>query len=636
MNDIGDPSSSDKINSNETSSTERQQAELQVKIQQARLKAELQQVELEAKLQRARLEAELQQARPKKFLLAIIISMLLVTGIFVGILGYILINVYTTARNNELLIAGLVVQADSLESALAQTALPQGPDQQIQSLAQEVAFLRNKIDSELAANKISIEAMRDATNRIFLLFVFLSGVGSLFGIATWYSGRQEQQEEKKRDRSMFALQEKNLEEVNTITTAIAAGATQNVESLNTILETIQKIMDFKVSEAENVQKLAATNVQELVQKMEGQLEELEEAQRQEVKDLLRKAVALRRPRFQYANPDPDLQRQMVEFRTQVDLMQQMILHRHTDAESPKAENRDYGEIYLRRGVIAYYDNDVVKSREMLKIAERYFPFSEQAKSASQDQRTQTAFIQFYLALIEKNYGDMKKAGEYIENSYEVYGRGQKEQKELLTILTRAEIFSYLGNMEIARAAIQEVLDRADKLRQQKTFTRQEANYALRARLLLGNIYYIDGEWTQALQQYEAILEQEEALTTDASQSSSYYTYHSIAQVHDKLDESEEARRIKGQAYEKLLETNHLRTKTAMDTRILLNALAYLCTREDEPGQAQQYEKDIQDLWLQIGELNGLQLRLFSFEQKRQVNKGEFLTEIFGMNWRRRD
>jgi tetratricopeptide (TPR) repeat protein len=266
---------------------------------------------------------------------------------------------------------------------------------------------------------------------------------------------------------------------------------------------------------------------------------------------------------------------------------------------------------------------------MLKIAERYFPFSEQAKSAPRDQRIQTAFIQFYLALIEKNYGDLKTAGEYIEKSYSVYGSGQMEQKELLTTVTRAEIFSYQGNMGIAQAAIQEVLDRADELRRQGTLTWQEANYALRARLFLGNIYYINGEWDQALQYYEDMLEQEDELTTNVSQSSSYYTYYSIAQVHDQLGSNEEAKKFKGQAYKKLLETDHLRTKTAMDTRILLNALAYLCTREDEPGKAQQYKKDIQDLWLRIGEFNGLQLRLFSFKKKRQVNKAEFWAEIFG-------
>jgi hypothetical protein len=258
-------------------------------------------------------------------------------------------------------------------------------------------------------------------------------------------GREARQDERQGSREkewdlragrMFALQEENLKEVNTITTAIAAGARENVNNLNTILSTFQQIMDFKVEEAKDVQKL--------MDQMQHQLVELEKAQRQQVEELWRSAVALRRSRFLYTSPDPDLQRQIVEFRTQMDLMQRVILDRYTGVESP-AENRRYGEIYLRRGVIAYYDNDVLKSREMLRIAERFFTQEQEIEGMSRDQKLPIAFTQFYLALIEKNYGVMDAARDYIEKSYAVYGRN--EQEELLTPVTRAEILSCLGNMD---------------------------------------------------------------------------------------------------------------------------------------------------------------------------------------------
>lgn len=398
-------------------------------------------------------------------------------------------------------------------------------------------------------------------------------------------------EENKYAGGMFALQEANLREVNTITTAIATGAKENVASLNTILSTFQQIMHFKVAEAKDTR--------ELMERTRRQLDEMEKAQRQQVEELLSSAVRLQRSRHTYTSPDPDYQRQTVEFRTQMDLIPRVVLERCTGVESP-AENRRYGEVYLRRGIIAYYDNDVFKSREMLRIAERFYSFSDQEiESMPRDQRLSVAFTQYYLALIEKNYHEMAAAKDHIEKSYAVYG--QNEQEELLTPATRAEILSYLGDMDNARAAIQEVLNRANKLQDREPLKRHDAIYALRARLLLGNTYYVRGEWGEALRHYE------DTLKADVRRDNSYYAYHSIAQVYHQLGDEERAQESKRQAYKDLVDTGHLRTKVALDTRILLNALAYLCTREDMPEKAKEYMEAVKDLWLLIHEVNGLQL-----------------------------
>jgi ATP/maltotriose-dependent transcriptional regulator MalT len=133
---------------------------------------------------------------------------------------------------------------------------------------------------------------------------------------------------------------------------------------------------------------------------------------------------------------------------------------------------------------------------------------------------------------------------------------------------------------------------------------------------------VRGEWEQALQHYQDTLE------ADESRYYSYYTYHSIAQVYHKLGDEKRAKENKCRAYEELVETGHLRTKVALDTRILLNALAYLCMREDKPEKAGECKETVQELWLRIREVNGLQLRLFSFEKKRPVSKDEFWTEVF--------
>ncbi len=553
---------------------------------------------------------------------------------------------HTTAHGD-----GPAARVDPLQGAQQPTATPTIMLQQpavvppdVQSLAQEVELLKVRVEAEL-------EASEKANERNFRLFTFVSGFVGLFGlvtlVSTWIKGRQEHEdykserkfyeervldhefrhrEENLRATAMFSLQEANLREVNTITTAIAEGASRNVESLNTILATFQRIMEFKVDEA--------GDTRQLVEQMKSQLAELEAAQRQQVEELLASAMRLRRPRHICASPDPYLRKQMAEFCTQMDGIQRLVLERYAGMASP-AQNRRYGEIYLRRGIIAYYENDMVKAREMLDTAAKFFPvpaLAQEIASMPPNDRPPTAFIQFYLALIEKNYGEMKKARDHIEKSYAVYG--QNEPDELATPVTRAEILSYLGDMDKAREAIQEVLARADALRQIESLKPHDAAYALRAQLLLGNTYYVQGEWRKAFECYQ------KTLRGDVRRDNVYYAYISIAQVYRQLgkDEAtpederqayeEKARENQRLAYEELIATGHLRTKVALDTRIHLNALAYRCTRDDEPNKAREYREVIQDLWLQIHEVNGLELRLFSLEKRRLVDKGEFWAETF--------
>jgi tetratricopeptide (TPR) repeat protein len=637
---------SDETNSNEISSAEVQRARLEAEVQRARLEAE-----------RAKLEAEIRRAKPKKVWPAITVGLLL-TVIIVASLVYILVNAYTTAHRNDL--AELAAQVDLLKSAQQSTATPQQSD---------VEILKIKVESELEASRNGIEAMRDVNDRNFVVFAIIGGVATAFGfvtlVTTWFKGRQEhqdykderkfyedrateyetrrkdehkailqlygeqlkaRQDENKYAGRMFALQEANLKEVNTITTAIAAGAKENVESLNTILSTFREIMEFRAAEAGKVKNLTQQvedlqgHLEKLERAQQQQRDELEKTQRQRVEELLQRTVRLRHPRHIYASPDPDLKLQIEGYRTQMDFMEPATLDQYTGVESP-AQNRRYGEIYLRRGVIAYCDNDVLKSREMLRIAERFFPFSEQEiESMSLEQKLPTAFTQYYLALIEKNYGDMTAAREYIERSYAVYGRN--EPQELLTPTTRAEILSYLEDMDDARAAIKEVLDRANNLRRRAPLKRNDAISTLRARLLLGNTYYVSGDWQQALQHYQ------DALEADVQRYYSYYVYHSIAQVYHQLGDEKKAKENKRQTYKELVDTGHLQTKVALDTQILLNALAYLCTCEDEPEKAKDYRGTVQELWLRIREVNDLQLRLFSFKKKQQISKDEFWAEVF--------
>jgi tetratricopeptide (TPR) repeat protein len=346
---------------------------------------------------------------------------------------------------------------------------------------------------------------------------------------------------------------------------------------------------------------------------------METAQREQVEELLQRALRLRAPRYRFARPDPDLLREIVEFRIQMDLIQRSILVHYTGAKDPM-QHQSYGEVYFRRGVIAYYDNDILKARSMLKTAERYSPFSEPSLAAmDREQRIGVSFIQFYLALIEKNYGDIAAARSYIDNAFVAFGRD--EPGEILTPTTRAEILTNLGNMEVAREAILQLLDRIRPRIEQKILPEQDAIYANRARLLLGDTYYVQEQWENARREYESV-------EADAAGNRDYFVSYALSQVYARTGDVQGAQRQQAEAHAALVRSEHLRTKTALDTRILLNTLGYLCTRSSVPDQAEKYAVTIKALWNRIQNVDGLQLRLFSFEKKRLVVKDEFFTEVF--------
>ncbi len=543
---------------------------------------------------------------------------------------------------------------------------------QVDSLSRSVERLTIQVNSELRASETRIDGIKEATDRSFWVLIVLGAIGSIIGGAfvlgeraqekqhhkdymeerTFYEQRARRYERRQQEthqemlsiaktneerndathdqvlqlyrnqvragqdvitqtQSLFGHLETNFAKINEITTAVASGATKNVTTLNEVLAAFQQIMQFKVKEAQ------------LVDQIENELKEMERMRKQQVDELLKDAVRLIRKRFEFTNPDSILQRLMVEYRTKMDSISMIMIKKYTKADEEKVRDWHYGEIFLRRGVIAYYENDSAKARDMLKIAESFFPFLEQQlESMPSDQKYGAAFTRYYLALIEKNYGDIHQAKNYIEDSYIAWGK--KIDHELLTPTARAEILSYApGSIDKAREAIAEILERVKNLKRSgRPLAKHDAICAVRGHLILGNTYYVESEWEQALLHYR------EALKEDGGRYYPYYTYHSIAQALRKCGKETEANEHLDGAYKYLLESDHLKAKVALDSQILLNALAYLCARARKPDEALKYKQAILQHWLTIQKVDGLELRLFSLQQKRQVSKEEFWNELF--------
>jgi hypothetical protein len=386
----------------------------------------------------------------------------------------------------------------------------------------------------------------------------------------------------------------------------AKGAGANVQTLTNTLESFQAILRFKVMEAQH----SAEQLDELNERMK----DLDLRERGQIEALVQEAKDLRRSRHVYTNPEPTLRRQLEEFARRFDLLPKEVIERFAKTQGERSLG-PLAELHLRRGIVAYFDNDPVRARRVLETASEYSRRAREAAIQSGWDERGEAFVEFYLALIHKNYGEQAEAQRHIELSYELYGKdGKTENAELLTRTTRAEIRSYGSNTSTARDALQELIKKGRTLK--KLAPHDEACLA-RCMLMLGNTYYVDGEWYEAMKHYEDAL--------GSNNAAKYYVLYSQALVLEKIGQDDEARKKREEAYAALKASGHLETKKALDTQLSLHALGQACSPNDT--DALRHFETIHETYSRIHDHGDLQLRLFSFEKKKQIAKSEWMADL---------
>jgi tetratricopeptide (TPR) repeat protein len=537
-----------------------------------------------------------------------------------------------------------------------------------------LTILNNKVDSELKASREHLDAMRDAAVHSNIIFAVLGGILSILGIVSWLRQRSQdenienrlkesdrqridvhshalkvaaneearraeihlstmgllkehlavKQEEGGRLPGLLDLQKDNMTQINALTTAIAGGANSNVEAINKMFDAIGKILAFKVAEAEDVQNT--------LKKIEAWREEREAEELQDLDELEQMAANLRESRHEYAKPSTaQFSARLDAYAAEFDRIGEHALCRLTKAKAPAAGDAVHGEIFLRRGTIAYYANNIVRARSLLRTADRFYTaVNPDALKADKNLARPCGFTKFYLALIEKNYGKMEAAKDFITASWDIWGKDNKH--EFLTPAVKAEILSGLGDIDGARESLQPMLAFVQQLREQnQDLPIHEAVYVARSNLLLGDTYYIAGKWEEAEPYYKEALEasQRAAAAEGKPSTGDYYAQYALAQVYEKQGKDDQAANARELAHQALVESHDLANKKALDTQILLNALGYFCTIESNPKKAEDYLECAGRLWSRITQINGLELRLFSLKQKKQVPKEAFFRELFG-------
>jgi tetratricopeptide (TPR) repeat protein len=522
--------------------------------------------------------------------------------------------------------SSLVFVAVSVAAMVAQGANPsvvesnerdrvQTLERRLEELERETAAELKQTQERRAAeaeqtSKAQLLLLKEAADQSHRTLLWVLSVGGLLGvigagIGVW------------RERTSDQRSARFHEEVTRIAKAhadaaelAAKAATGNISSLTATLESFQKILKFKVLEAQQ----SATQLEQLNER----LKELDAVERGQIEALLQEAKDLRRPRHVYTSQEPTLRRQLEEFARRFDLLPKEVIERYEKNNPGERTVGMLGEMHLRRGIAAYYDNDPVRALRVLETASGYFrklpgalTGSTGGTSGTLDNRGQ-AFSEFYLALVHKNYGDSREAQRHIERSYELHG--SEKQMEMLTPTTRAEILSYLPNKEVARSFLAQLVGQWSKL---TALAPHDDACLARCQLMLGNTFYVAKDWTEAMKHYEAALASRNA--------AKYYVLYSQALVHDKLHEGDAAEEKRRAAYDALLKSRHLETKKALDTQLSLHALAHACSPDLDT--AEDHFDKINDILSRIHDLGGLEVRLFSFEKKKQVDKTEWMKDM---------
>ena len=156
-----------------------------------------------------------------------------------------------------------------------------------------------------------------------------------------------------------------------------------------------------------------------------------------------------------------------------------------------------GGLLYTTGVIQYYENDIIDARTRLDRAAQFRATDHQGELETKDSyRIRFAFIHYFRALIQKNWGDLSEAIHEIEQSAKLL---ESRTGEFLTPVTRAEIRAYIvGDGNRCRAEVTTLLKRFSDVEtaltaEAKALDANQIRLRNRSLLLLGNTHVVVGK-----------------------------------------------------------------------------------------------------------------------------------------------
>ncbi|MGB8294925.1 MAG: hypothetical protein WCG85_05820 [Polyangia bacterium] len=189
-------------------------------------------------------------------------------------------------------------------------------------------------------------------------------------------------------------------------------------------------------------------------------------------------------------------------------------------EERKDNPATFARVMQLAGTSAFYANDIDAALHSLKEADDTFSTLQ----ASSDTVNARAYTKHFRGIAEKNWRlSSAQAGEnlleaktLLEQAVEIFGR---TSKQFLTMITLAEVMSYLG--EDTDALLSEMIERLEQLKGTTALDGNQRTLLTRAYLLRGNSFALRNDRIAASKWYEKAV---------AHDPKSYYAHLSVAEA----------------------------------------------------------------------------------------------------------
>jgi len=476
------------------------------------------------------------------------------------------------------------------------------------------------MNTALALKEEKIQDMKDRIENVYKLLQFVVAVATVvllfFSIRDVILRWKEGQRQRGIDdivREMMKLQNAAVDQQVRfgklqLATAEANPAQQfePVKNVSDVINVVQKTLAFRLEQEEKV----ANTIKEI--------ERIKSERERTKKQKLEGAVSIfdhfkNMSRMQFAALTPEQYKRAIKLVGLVEDLDESLNEKGFDIA---------GGLLYSCGVIEYYDNDVIEARTYLNRAAQCRASDHEAElTTNEGYRIRFAFIHYFRALIEKNWGELSEALHEIEQSAKLL---ENRIGEFLTPVTHAEILSYIvGDEQRCGTQLQDLLRRINDLEsaaksQGKNLDANQIRLRNRMLVLLGNTYFVLGAYREAVDYYNKALQ----FNPD-----DYYALSSAGQCYQALGDASAADFFK-RCLNGIERSGDFRRKRERSVRAVIAVVAALAARDcGDTARYYEYAQEARDLLSGNLDVNGLSPKFFSPSSKRLVSSIELLKEL---------
>lgn len=467
--------------------------------------------------------------------------------------------------------------------------------------------LEERLDLALALKDQRIESVKESSENTFRVLSIVGALSAALLIFLTIRDTIYRFGETQRQRSIDAIVKETMQQQIRMGELHLGEAGshlrhqgEGVQSVNQVIDVVKRTLEFRQQQEEMV---ADTLLE--IKRIKEERDRVREQRRTNAMSILDNFKTMSRMEFASLTEE--------QYRRGIRL--QGLVRELNDFLDNRENYEVAGSLLYTCGVISYYDNDVVEAKGWLdRAAAARAAGHEGELENNKNYRLRFAFIHYFRALIQKNWGDLAYAQYEITQSAKLL---EDRSKEFLTPVTRAEILSYIeGEEERCRTELRKLLEQLSRL--DKLDANQE-KLRNRMLMLMGNTYFVKRNFREALDQYNLAI---------GFKPGDYYALVAAAQCERELENADAAGELFRRGLNAIDHSSHFRRKRERVTRAVIAVTAAIAAKEcREDARREQWSRDAHELLSGELRVDGMSPNFFSPLTKRLVDAATLLKEL---------